>query len=64
MCLSVHTYPLASFVYRSHCDCDETFRECLKNLTKIAGNFIGALFFGGSGVGCFRLDFPARCSDR
>lgn len=47
-----------------HCDCDEEFRECLKNASNTVSSIVGRLFFDVSKPRCYRLDYPAECWDR
>ncbi|XP_044267341.1 phospholipase A2-like [Tribolium madens] len=43
---------------RSHCDCDEKFYNCLKNVNTVVSNGIGFTYFTVLGPQCFKRDYP------
>uniref|UniRef100_A0A6J0UE97 Group 3 secretory phospholipase A2 n=1 Tax=Pogona vitticeps TaxID=103695 RepID=A0A6J0UE97_9SAUR len=45
----------------SHCDCDERFRQCLRDLNDPISNFIGISFFNLLEVPCFVLEESEEC---
>ncbi|CAL8115676.1 unnamed protein product [Orchesella dallaii] len=44
---------------RSHCSCDDKFRECLQRSEESAAHTIGTLFFSVFGLKCYRKEYPA-----
>jgi secretory phospholipase A2 len=47
---------------RSHCDCDEKFYQCLKNVNSMLSTQVGKVYFNVLGHQCFKEDHPAtRC---
>ncbi|KAF5285334.1 hypothetical protein FQA39_LY04433 [Lamprigera yunnana] len=43
---------------RSHCNCDQTFYECLHRANKIVSHKIGITYFNILGPQCFKYDYP------
>lgn len=43
---------------RSHCDCDQKFYTCLKNIDSIISNKIGITYFNILKPKCFRREYP------
>lgn len=43
---------------RSHCDCDQKFYKCLKQVNTMLSNQIGNFYFNVLGHQCFKEDFP------
>ncbi|XP_023234380.1 phospholipase A2-like isoform X2 [Centruroides sculpturatus] len=50
----------AGLVTLSHCDCDDEFYECLKEVNSPASFSIGNLFFNVLKMKCFREDYPIK----
>lgn len=42
----------------SHCDCDDEFYKCLRNVNSVTSHSVGKLFFNVLKVKCFRKDYP------
>lgn len=45
-------------IYRSHCECDKAFYNCLKKADSIISNRIGETFFNVLKPQCFRKEYP------
>uniref|UniRef100_T1ILL8 Phospholipase A2-like central domain-containing protein n=1 Tax=Strigamia maritima TaxID=126957 RepID=T1ILL8_STRMM len=49
----------------SHCDCDETFYNCLRDVKHIAANNVGFTFFNILAMPCFKKDYPIiKCLEK
>ncbi|CAH2052359.1 unnamed protein product, partial [Iphiclides podalirius] len=54
-----------SFFTRLHCSCDNTFRDCLRNVNNPTSLKIGVTYFNALGSKCYRRDYPiADCAKR
>ncbi|CAH0758774.1 unnamed protein product [Diatraea saccharalis] len=54
-----------AFYTRLSCDCDETFRQCLRSANTSVSKQIGHIYFNTLGTKCFRRDYPITgCSKR
>ena len=48
----------------SHCNCDESFRACLRQARNSVANMVGELYFNVVGTKCFTLKRKRECSQR
>ncbi|CAG9559188.1 unnamed protein product [Danaus chrysippus] len=47
-----------AYYTRLSCECDESFRQCLRNTTTRSAKAIGLMYFNVIGTQCFRDDYP------
>ncbi|XP_023234369.1 phospholipase A2-like isoform X2 [Centruroides sculpturatus] len=49
----------------SHCDCDDEFYYCLKEVNSVVSNKVGIMFFNVLQKRCFRKDYPiVECKNK
>ncbi|XP_014665444.1 PREDICTED: uncharacterized protein LOC106807580 [Priapulus caudatus] len=51
----------ARFTTLSHCDCEETFRQCLRNSMSTMAHLVGVLYFNYAQPDCFILKPESQC---
>ena len=45
---------------RSHCDCDQKFFQCLRQVNTMLSNQVGKFYFNVLGHQCFKEDYPLK----
>ncbi|XP_072286319.1 protein PROCA1 [Pyxicephalus adspersus] len=48
----------------SHCQCDNKFKECLRNVNDTASRVVGQAFFNVIRVQCFEFSYKQQCAKR
>ncbi|XP_075054296.1 protein PROCA1 [Mixophyes fleayi] len=48
----------------SHCQCDNKFKECLRNVNDTASRVVGQAFFNVIQVQCFEFTYKEQCVER
>ncbi|KAL1260568.1 hypothetical protein QQF64_008395 [Cirrhinus molitorella] len=48
----------------SHCDCDNTLKECLRRVNDTSSRVVGQAFFNVIEVPCFEFSFEEQCVER
>ncbi|XP_049879688.1 phospholipase A2-like [Pectinophora gossypiella] len=53
-----HNLTNTAFYTRLSCECDETFRQCLRNVDSSTSRVVGKMYFNTIGTKCFKNAYP------
>uniref|UniRef100_A0A672YBP7 Phospholipase A2-like central domain-containing protein n=1 Tax=Sphaeramia orbicularis TaxID=375764 RepID=A0A672YBP7_9TELE len=59
-------YGYTNFKWHSicHCDCDNTLKDCLREVNDTSSRIVGQAFFNVIGVPCFEFTYEEQCAER